>query len=415
MNFSRRDFLRRGALAVPASLLAPGAFIKSVLAAPAGVTKNLILVEMFGGNDGLNTIVPWNFPAYYSEFRPTIGVPDASVLKVLNQPVGFNPGLASLKSHFDQGRVAVVQGVSYPNPSFSHEYAQRIWHTGSVTTSTDGWLARYLNLFPTPTSPVAGEVLDNLTALTSGTTGFVPAFTSIDDLAFPYDDYNPDDATNRKTAFNAIVNALAAGSGSVNKIAENSRGLSQLIDTFQQIPDVNFVGQYPDDYFSDLLKSIVRVMNANIGMRFFHVGLDGFDTHSEQNTDDYHSDRLKTMADGLSALYDDLNALGMMQDTLVVVFSEFGRTVYENGSVGTDHGTVLPVLVFGGSGVNGGFVNSHPPVDPSQLDPVWNELQMQADFRDVFGTVLKRWLGLTPAEVQTLFLGYNATDLGFLV
>ncbi len=414
MRYSRREFLRRGSIVVPATLLSNSAILRSVFAAPPGITRNLILVEAFGGNDGLNTIVPWGSSAYYTDFRPTIGIPESQVLKVANETVGFHPALAKLKAHFDAGRVAVVHGVSYPNPSFSHEFSQRIWHTGSPLGASDGWLARYLNLFPTPQFPCVGEVLWGPTALTSGSTAFVPAFESVEDLTFPQDDWYPDDSTARKTAYASMVNSLASGTGKLAKISDNSKGLVNLIDTFAQIPDVNHVGQYPDSYFSDLLKEIVRVMNANVGMRLFHLGLDGFDTHSEQNTDGYHADRLTTLFDGLTAFYDDLVALGLAQDTLIVVFSEFGRTVYENGSTGSDHGTVDPVIVFGGSGVNGGFANAHPAVDPSQLDPNWNELVTQADFRDVFGTILKRWYGVDQTTNDSIFLGHPVVDLGFL-
>lgn len=415
MNLNRRDFLRRSALGLSAAAISSKAFLRSALAGPPGSTKNVIFVELFGGNDGMNTIVPWGHSAYYTDFRPTIGIQESQVLKVGGQLQGFHPSLASLKSHFDAGRVAVVQGVSYPNPSFSHEFSQKIWHGGSPTLAADGWLARYLNLFPTPQFPCVAEVLWNPTPFTAGSNGFVPNFTSIEDLAYPTDGGFDPDLPARKAAYSTIANALAGGSTKLGKIAENSKGLMSLIDTFEQIPEVNYVGQYPDSNFGGLMKEIVRVMNANLGVRFFHVGTDGFDTHSEQNVDDYHGELLKNVSDGITALYADLNALGLAQDTLIVVFSEFGRTVYENGSIGTDHGTVNPVIVLAGSGIQGGFVNAHPPVDPSQLDPNWDELQTLVDFRDVFGTIVRRWLGLSAVDTNAVFLGHNVTDLGFLV
>jgi uncharacterized protein (DUF1501 family) len=415
MNFSRREFLRRGAISVPAALLGSKAFLRSALAAPPGVTRNVIFVECFGGNDGMNTIVPWGHPAYYTDFRPGIGIPSDQVLKVGSELVGFHPALVDLKSHFDAGRLAVIQGVSYPNPSFSHEFSQKIWHSGSTSAAAEGWLARYLNLFPTPQFPCVAEVLWNPTPFTLGTNGFVPNFTSVEDLSFPTDGGFDGDLTARKNAYSTIANALASGSSKLASIATNSKGLVSLIDTFSQIPTVNYVGQYPDTDFGRLMQEIVRVMNANLGVRFFHCGVDGFDTHAEQNVNDYHADLLGNLSQGIGALYADLAALGLAQDTLIVVFSEFGRTVYENGSIGTDHGTVNPVMVLGGSGVVGGFVNAHPPVDPSQLDPTWNELQTTTDFRDVFGTIVKRWLGLTQNEVNALFLGHTVADLGFLV
>jgi uncharacterized protein (DUF1501 family) len=414
MNLGRRSFLKQSVLGLSAAALSSKAFLRSALAGAPGSTRNVIFVECFGGNDGMNTIVPWGHAAYYSEFRPKIGIPESQVLKVSGQTVGFHPSLAALKTHFDAGRVAVIQGVSYPNPSFSHEYSQKIWHSGSPGLAADGWLARYLNLFPTPAFPNVAEVMWNPTPFTAGTNGFVPNFTAIEDLHFPSDGGFDGDLAARKNAFSTIANALAGGGTKLGKIADDSKGLISLIDTFASIPEVNYVGQYPDSDFGRLLKEIVRVMNANLGVRFFHVGTDGFDTHSEQNVDSYHGELLTNVSDGIAALYADLAALGLAQDTLIVVFSEFGRTVYENGSVGTDHGTVNPVIVLGGSGVVGGFVNSHPPVDPSQLDPNWNELQTLVDFRDVFGTILRRWLALPQTDTDAVFLGHPVADLGFL-
>ncbi len=413
MSLTRRAFLHRSALALPAALAASSAFARGVFAAP-GLTRNLVLVELFGGNDGLNTLPPWGFDPYYTEFRPRIAVPEAQVLKVPGEPVGFHPALTALKSHFDAGRLAVVQGVSYPNPSFSHDYAQRIWHSGSPGHSPDGWLARYLNLLPTPAFPNVAEILGSPTLLTTGTEGFVPAFTSIDDMVFPSDGWYPHDTAARQLAYSSIAAAASGGTLPVNTVARTSSGLVSLIDTFEQVPEVAFVGQYPDDWFSVLLQQIVRLLHAGVGMRCFHVGTGGFDTHSRQNDQDYHGQLLQTVSDALGAFYADLAALGLAQDTLIVVFSEFGRTVYENGSAGTDHGTVNPVLVLGGAGVVGGFANGHPPVDPSQLDPEWHELARQADYRDVFGTILRRWLGVSQAEADEVFLGHPVVDLGFL-
>src|SRR5688572_17057157 len=129
MSHSRREFLRRGAILGSAATFASGSMLRSLSAMPGGLNRNLILVEMFGGNDGTNTIIPFglNGGSYYTEFRPNIAIAEPDVLKVAGQQVGFHPALSALKSHFDAGRVAVVHGVSYPNPSFSHEFSQRIW------------------------------------------------------------------------------------------------------------------------------------------------------------------------------------------------------------------------------------------------------------------------------------------------
>jgi uncharacterized protein (DUF1501 family) len=415
MSHSRREFLRRGAILGSAATFASGSLLRSLSAMPGGLNRNLILVEMFGGNDGTNTIIPFglNGGSYYTEFRPNIAIAEPDVLKVAGQQVGFHPALSALKSHFDAGRVAVVHGVSYPNPSFSHEFSQRIWHTGALNgLGGEGWLARWLNLHPVPNFPCAAEVLWNLTGLTSGAEGFIPAITSIEDLEFPIDDWNWQDGANRKAAFTSIVNSLSASGGKLGSMAQTGQGLLSLIDTFEQVPELNHVGAYPEGSFATSLKLVARLLAANVGMRIFHVGLDGFDTHSDQNDGDWHGTLLARVSDGLSALHADLTALGLDQNTLIVVFSEFGRTVYENGSRGTDHGTVNPVIVFGG-GVVGGFANTHPSMDPTQLSS-YGELEMHADFRDVLGTVLSRWCLESSGNVQSVLHGHSFADLGFL-
>lgn len=416
MSLTRRQFLRRSALVVPAAALGPHLFLRAALGAPGGLTKNLILVELGGGNDGINMMVPFGVDGgtYYTEFRPTIGVPEGTLLKVSGQQVGFHPALAALKAHYDAGRLAVVQGVGYPNPNYSHEVSQRIWHTGNPSAPfSDGWLARWLNLYPAPSFPCAIEQFDGLTPLTLGTTGFVPAVPWLGDFEFPTDGWHWEDAANRKNAFVAIANAQKAGTGKAATMAGTSASLIDLMDTFDTLPQITYTGSYPDHWFKSPLKLCARLLAANLGLRVFHLGFGGFDTHEGQDTDGYHAGLLSVLSEGLAALHTDLVAQNLHDDTLIVVFTEFGRTVYENGSQGTDHGHVAPVLVLG-SGVNGGFVGAHPSMDPANLTDDDGELPMVTDFRDVFGTVMKRWMGEGPANLATLFPGHAVTDLGFL-
>lgn len=415
MSMNRRDFLRHGLLFVPAATILPQVFVRSLAASPGGAARNVLLVELFGGNDGFNMMVPFGVDggSYYSEFRPTVGVPEPSVLKVAGSQVGFHPALAGLKAHFDAGRLAVIQGVSYPQPDFSHEVSQRIWHTGVTTgLSAEGWLARYLNLFPAPSFPCAAEILSGLSGLVGGVEGFVPSMTSLSHFSFPIDWWHPQDGSNRRAAYDGMAQANAVEAGALGAMAGTQLGVLDLIDTVATIPEVSYTGSYPEHWFSNSLKLVLRMLNADLGMRVYHLGLGGFDTHDAQNDNDYHTNLLSTLSEGLAALHTDLVALGLDQDTIVVVFSEFGRTVYENGSGGTDHGSVNPVLVLG-TGVNGGFTTPHPSLDPGNLTP-WHEPPMVADFRDVFGTLLLRWYGESPATVGQVFPGHATTDLGFL-
>lgn len=414
MSLTRREFMKRSALALPAALMA--AKSGGIMAAPApGVTRNVIFIELFGGNDGLNTLVPWGYAPYYNVFRPNLAIPAAQVLKVAGQPVGFNPVLAGLKGQFDAGRLAIIQGVSYPNPILSHAYSRRVWQSGDPMVQPSGWLMRYLNTLPPAAFPEIVELTRMQPTFSKGKNGFVPVFQSLPDFKFPVDTLNPADTTARQAAYAALAAAVPPDSSPLAITGTTAGGTLSLINTFGTIPGVNLTGQYSVSVLSALLKQVVGLINANMGMRFFHLSTGGFDTHSGQMVNNLHNLLLQDVNDSLMAFYTDLLSIGVAQDTLIVVYSEFGRTVYENGTLGTDHGTVNPVLVFGGAGVNGGFVNPHPPVDPTLLDPITGQLQAQIDFRDVFGTILMRWCGVSQADASAVFMGHPVADLGFLV
>ncbi len=411
MAMIRREFLKRGAVLLPTAALLPSVILRGAYAGVGGSTKNLILLEMGGGNDGLNTIVPFgvNGGTYYSEFRPTLNIPDPTLLKVDTQ-IGFNPALAALKAKLDQGKLALIQGVSYPNPNFSHEIAAQIWAKGDPTNqSATGWVGRLLNQNPAPAFPVAMDVGDSPNLAYLGADEFVPAFWWLGDFNFPYDGDNWWDRNNRRIAYESVVNTLAPGTGKLATVGTTAKGLLSLIDTFKNVPEINYTGAYPDSYLSDSLKMILRLMVAGVGLRVFHLEYGGFDTHSEQEQDGYHSSRLQNMSEALDALYTDLTARNLVNDTVIVVYSEFGRTCYENGSDGTDHGTVNPVMVLGG-GVTGGVKTAHPAMDPNNLDDD-GELPMVADFRNIFAELGQKLYGVPAA---TLFPGFSSSFYGVL-
>ncbi len=410
MTFSRRDFLKFSVLPAAAGLLARP-MLRAMFAPGNGSTRNLVLLDLKGGCDGLNTVVPFgvNGGTYSSVFRQSLAIPQNLLLPVSGQ-IGLNPRMTALKSHFDAGRLAIVQGVSYPQPNFSHEVAQTIWQTGELSGyGAQGWLAKHL-LAQGGAGPQAASVDDNLTLLLDGSGGFVPAFTDIGQVTFPYDGYHPEDQDNRRAAYEAIATGLAGNpKAQLAAMSSTGTGLISLIDQFTALPTFTHVGAYPDSYLSDLLKLVVQLLNGNLGLRYFHVPFGGWDTHADQETGDYHSERLGVVSDALHALWQDLTAMGLANDTLIVVFTEFGRTVYQNGSKGTDHGTVNPVLVLG-SGVSGGLITAHPSMDPADLTED-GELPMVADFRDVFGTVAEDWLG---GSAAVCFPGHAYSGLGFV-
>ena len=412
MHITRRQFLRSIAI-LPAAAALPGPLLRGMFAPAGAGPRNLVLVDLKGGNDGLNMVVPFGVDGgnYYSVFRPTLGIPQGSVLP-LSGTVGLNGTMTALKAHFDAGRLAIVQGVGYPNPSFSHDVAQTIWQTGNTAGgSSVGWLARYLQQLGSQPSPNAVAVSDTLTLLLSESGTFVPAFTSLGDFTFPSDGNHDEDKQNRRNAYAAVAAGLsAAPSVDVANIAGTEGSILDLIDLFHTLPGFASVGAYPPQTsLSNALKLTAKLLHSNIGMRYFHLPYGGFDTHADQEKDGYHSKRVGIVSDALAAFHADLTAIGIADDTLVVVFSEFGRTVYENGSGGSDHGYVNPVLVLG-NGVVGGLTTAHPSLDPANLTTD-GEPPMVADFRDVFGTLVANWLG---GDAAACFPGWTVSPVPFL-
>lgn len=409
MTCTRRGFLKRSALLGSAAMILPG--LRAAMAAPGASPRKLVLIDLRGGNDGLNMVVPYgvNGGAYFSEFRPTLNQSAGSVLQI-GGGCGLNPTMTALKSHFDAGRLAVIPGVGYPDPSFSHEVATEIWATGSLSYDfSEGWLARALDQFAAPTFPSALDVDESVTTVLRGRDAFVPSFTSISQMKYPTDSSHPEDKVARRVAYQSIASGLTSGGGASGTMSTTIGGMLSLIDTLQSVPQYAYAGTYPDHYFAKQMKMVARLLNANLGLDVYHVMLGGWDTHSDQELDGYHSLRLGMLSDTIGAFYADLVNLGIDDDTLVVVYSEFGRTVYQNGSNGTDHGTVNPVFVLGGA-VNGGLIVPHPALDPAALDEN-GELARSVDFRDVFGTIVDRWFS---ANVAQTFPGHAYAAMNFL-
>ena len=410
MPFSRREFLKLACLPAAATLLTRP-LLRAMFAPVEGGPRNLVLIDLQGGCDGLNMVVPFgvNGGTYYSEFRKSLAIPQ-NQLHLLSGSVGLNPKMTALKSHFDAGRLAVVQGVSYPEPNFSHEIAATIWQSGNVDGfATQGWLARHLAAQGGP-APAAVTVDGTLSLLLDGSGGFVPAFTDKGQFKFPIDPWHWEDGDNRRAAWQAMAaNFAASPNAKLASLSSTSGGLLDLIDAFEAMPDMSHVAYPQDSWLAEMLKLVAELLHGGLGLRYFHVPFGGWDTHADQDVDSYHSDRLGEVSACISAFREDLVSAGLAQDTLVVVFSEFGRTVYQNGSKGTDHGSVNPVLVFG-DGVNGGLITPHPAMDPDALTDD-GELPMVTDFRDVFGSVVQDWLG---GDAAVCFPGHALSPLALV-
>lgn len=409
----RRHFLKGSATGIGSAVLLrglglAGAFSRTARA--AGGPRSLVLLRLYGGNDGLNTVVPYTDGNYFS-LRPTIGVPAGSVL-ALNGTVGLHPRMTALKGHFDAGRLAVIQSVGYPNPNLSHFRSEVIWQSADpVGYTSTGWLGRYLDAISPPgdESVRAVDVSYYLEPILASDHSNVFAFPSLDGIDFPTDGAYYGDRANKRAAFDAIA-LLPRTQGSIpDVLARGGYVLSQNIDLYGNVAD-GTTAAFPNTRLAQDLRTVARMIGAarggDIAAGIYQVSIDGFDTHSDQNSQGGHPDRWGAIDAALDAFHAELTARGAADDTLVLVYSEFGRRVEENGSAGTDHGTAAPMLAFGNP-VQGGVFGPDP--DLVNVDGDGN-LVHQVDFREVYATVLERWLAGDSAAV----LGGTYTPVAFL-
>ena len=378
----------------------PAAFTQAAFAqtAPALATsvdpENVLLViQLAGGNDGLNTVIPYTDDAYHRG-RPTIALDAKSVLRV-NDRIAFNPALAGLRELFSDGHVALIQGVSYPNPNRSHFEATEIWETASPDRPQQyGWLGRYLDRqYPTgtkPASPFESVALgDTLPAALVSAHVDVPAVGALG--AFSYNTGR--DLASKQSAGVLYDGARPGGTPYLAMIAATARDAYHGGDMLRsKIAGYTARAAYPADGFAQQLKLAAQLIGSSTGTRIIFVSLGSFDTHAGQRA---QQDRLLGyLGNGLRAFYADLEAHGNAKRVLAMTFSEFGRRVTQNASNGTDHGTAMPLFVVGGS-VRGGVYGDHP----SLTDLESGDLKFHTDFRSVYSTVLASWLGRNPSDV----------------
>jgi uncharacterized protein (DUF1501 family) len=344
--------------------------------AAARYQKLLILVELKGGNDGLNTVIPYA-DAQYAALRPRLAVPRDQVLQ-LDDHAGFNPALSPLLPLWQEGQVAVVQGVGYPAPNLSHFRSIEIWDTASKSNEflQQGWLTRAFAQAPVPRAYAADAVVVGSAELGPFAGGGTRAIA----------------LTNTERFLQQA--RLAAPAGQANNAALNHI-LRVEYDIVQAAAGLNtqhvFQTAFPSTVFGNAIRTAAQVAASRAGVAALKVSLNGFDTHSGQAGT--HNRLLKDLAEGLAALKSALSEIRLWDDTLVATYAEFGRRPRENASAGTDHGTASAHLVLGGR-VKGGLYGQRPALD--RLDGNGN-LPFAVDFRDIYATVLERWWGVNAA------------------
>ncbi|MDP9111963.1 MAG: DUF1501 domain-containing protein [Candidatus Eremiobacteraeota bacterium] len=369
---------------------------------PGGDNRLLVLINLQGGNDGLNCVVPHGLADYY-RMRPTLGIPRNDVLHV-NEQIGFNPAMRSLKGMYDSGSLAVIQGVGYPGPDHSHFRSTEIWQTAAPGRyERTGWLGRYLDSAKLPKDNLFNgvAVAQVLPEVMVANTVDVPAVAQINGYGLISDRNSAArNAFRRVLADQRMPFAspyLAHGAEIEDHAQKGSEELPKLIAGYKTS------AAYPATPLGRSLSLAAQIAGSNIGTRVIYVQHGSFDTHINQKGT---QDRLLgELSDALKAFYDDLAAHGNDKRVLTMTFSEFGRRIGENASRGTDHGEASPLFLAGG-GVKGGVYGSYPDITKSND----GNLRYSTDFRSVYATVLERWLGKPAGPI----LGGEFAQLGAL-
>lgn len=344
----------------------------------------LVLINLQGGNDGLNTVVPHGMPQYY-QYRPTLGVPKNDVLQI-NAQVGLNPQLRSLKAMYDKGMVAIVQGAGYPQPDHSHFRSTQIWQTAAPETyEHTGWLGRYLDTAQLPRQNLfnAVAVAPVLPEALIANKVDVPAIGALNTYAL-----SSDRNAASRAAFATVSqdSRMPFDSPFLPMVAEiedhaqrGSEELPKLVAGYKS------TASYPATPIGRSLSLAAQIIGSKLGTRILYIQHGSFDTHAAQKPT---QDRLLgEFSDAMKAFYDDLAAHNDDRRVLAMTFSEFGRRVAENASRGTDHGEAAPVFLVGPA-VKGGLYGTHPALD--RLDN--GDITYTTDFRSIYATVIERWL-----------------------
>ena len=400
MPADRRDFLRSSLAA--STLVSMGATIvpsflsRSALAAGAGPAVSdrvLVVVQLLGGNDGLNTVVPFGMDGY-SRHRRALRI-NANLVQKVTKEIGLHPSMGGMAKLLEDGRLAVVQGVGYPNPDRSHFRSMEIWESARLDPAQldTGWLGRALDLSPSRPGEdvkalnVGGRALP--LALRSKRTE-TPSLESLEQYRLQL----AGSTGEKRSARDALDQIARLDRGDDPLLGFVRRSTLTAYDSSKRLEQVikpsTTPTKYPNFPLARRLELIAQVVKAGFGTRIFYTALDGFDTHANQVGT--HAALLTELSDSVAAFHKDLASAGQADRVALLAFSEFGRRVAENGGQGTDHGAAAPLFVVGPVAKKG-LVGDHPSLE--SLDD--GDLKHHTDFRRVYASLLENWLGI-PAE-----------------
>lgn len=431
----RRSFIKLSSLASVTALMPHEvfAFFQKNNIDPCDISnRKIVLIELNGGNDGLNTVVPINQYDLYAQLRANIKLDFAGLNGIitldntlaLEDQVGLHPNLTGFKELYDQGKMRLIQGVGYPSQNRSHFKSMDLWQTGGDGKPENyvfqsGWMGRYMETFYSQLLDQSYPLAIQLGAM-STSLGFQGLQMS--NLALNITGQNP-------AGFYNVVNGISGPAPTQIPNSEYGDLLQFIIDNQA---DTNLYAdavttafdtgsnqvEYPNLNLCNQLKTVARLISGDLGTKVYLVRLNGFDTHSNQVPEDEgtphlgnHANLMNQLSEGVKLFFQDLNAQGRGDDVIAVTYSEFGRKIAENGSFGTDHGSVNPMFVFGNgveAGISGTNINLSKATEANnfQIETV------QHDYRRMFATVLQDWLGASTQTLDYTFWDYH-NNIGF--
>lgn len=395
-KLSRRDFLGHSSV-IAVGLVAPpwlSAVAKAdVLRQVAGKRVDpdnvLVVCQLSGGNDGLNTVIPFSDPAYRT-LRPTLAIEDEKILKLTSE-TGLHPSLTGLADLYKKGQVAIIQNVGYPNPNRSHFKSMDIWQSADPDNRLKyGWIGRSFDvrMAQSAVSAVAGIGLSVEKPLAlQADHASIPCFASLADIQSMVGDPDTEKMLRQIQGQDAAQGTSTRVIQQANKSALDA--MSELKDRLAQFTPKQ---TYGNDPFGNGFKQISQIVASSPATRVVYFSSGGFDTHSRQA--EQHAKLLQNFSNALSAFMQEMEAAGKADKVIVLVFSEFGRRAYENGSGGTDHGKAAPMLLIG-KRVKGGIHGPKP--DLANLND--GDVMFHTDFRQVYATTLDQWMGIDSGKV----------------
>jgi uncharacterized protein (DUF1501 family) len=405
MAVTRRDFIRGGVAAFTVSFTAPS-FLADIARAQGVRTRSLVVLYLGGGNDSLNTVVSYQDPFYYSR-RPAIAVPAGQVLQIGSdangRALGLHPRLTGLRDIFNEGRLAIIQRVGYPNSSRSHFQGADIWGTADpASPSSMGWLGRYLETVP-------GDALSGWSATRELPRALLSRDVSVPAIpdARTYSFNSPNtgaEALNERAAALRIASHVPVNRPQLAFVNGAAMGALETLDRVAAVSTYAGTVAYPNNGLAQALRTVAGSIVGGTGTRIYWVQTGGYDTHSGQGNGGAgaYANLMGTFGDSVRAFYNDLRNQGLLDTTMVLQFSEFARRISENGSQGTDHGAAGVMMAMGGS-VRGGLYGTAASLDPNPGNPTLEnnggDVRHETDFRSVYARILDNWLGANSAAI----------------